>query len=97
MAAFRTGCELRDGTQCLPAVLEPLGEGKSLVRVCEGKYHQVRRMMASRGLTVTYLRRIAEGGLTLGALPIGKTRELTEDEIASLEAVNFDEKFSSQS
>ena len=54
-------------------------------------------MMASRGLTVTYLRRIAEGGLTLGALPIGKTRELTEDEIASLEAVNFDEKFSSQS
>lgn len=92
VAAFRAGCVLRDGTQCLPAVLEPLGEGKSLVRVCEGKYHQVRRMMASRGLTVRYLRRIAEGELELGTLPLGMTRELTEREIQALEAVNFDEK-----
>ena len=96
VAAFRAGCELRDGTKCLPAALEPLGEGKSLVRVCEGKYHQVRRMMASRGLTVRYLRRVAEGGLELGTLPLGMTRELTEAEIAALEAVNFDEKFLSK-
>lgn len=96
VAAFRAGCELRDGTKCLPAILEPLGDGKSLVRVCEGKYHQVRRMMASRGMTVRYLRRIAEGGLTLGTLPIGMTRELTKEEIDALEAVNFDENFSSQ-
>lgn len=91
--AFRTGCELRDGTKCLPAVLEPLGEGKSLVRVREGKYHQVRRMLASRGKPVSYLRRIAEGELELGTLPIGMTRELTEEEIKNLESVNFDEKF----
>ena len=96
IAAFRAGCELRDGTKCLPAILEPLGDGKSLVRVCEGKYHQVRRMMASRGMTVRYLRRIAEGGLTLGTLPVGMTRELTPEEIDALEAVNFDENFSSQ-
>ena len=96
VAAFRAGCELRDGTKCLPAALEPLGEGKSLVRVCEGKYHQVRRMMASRGLTVRYLRRVAEGGLELGTLPLGMTRELTEAEITALEAVNFDEKFLSK-
>lgn len=96
IAAFRAGCELRDGTKCLPAALEPLGEGKSLVRVCEGKYHQVRRMMASRGLTVRYLRRVAEGGLELGTLPLGMTRELTEAEITALEAVNFDEKFLSK-
>lgn len=96
VAAFRAGCELRDGTKCLPAILEPLGDGKSLVRVCEGKYHQVRRMMASRGMTVRYLRRIAEGGLTLGTLPVGMTRELTPEEIDALEAVNFDENFSSQ-
>lgn len=91
--AFLAGCVLRDGTSCLPAVLEPLGEGKSLVRVCEGKYHQVRRMLASRGMTVTYLRRIAEGGLSLGSLPVGTTRELTEQEIAALESVDFDENF----
>lgn len=93
VAAFRAGCILRDGTKCLPAILEPLGEGKSLVRVCEGKYHQVRRMMASRKKFVTYLRRIAEGGLELGDLPVGMSRELTEDEIAALDTVKFDEIF----
>ena len=65
IAAFREGVELRDGTKCLPARLEPQGPGKSLVYVCEGKYHQVRRMLASRGKPVTYLRRIAEGGVQL--------------------------------
>ncbi|MDD6642652.1 MAG: pseudouridine synthase [Firmicutes bacterium] len=93
IAAFAEGCVLRDGTVCRPAVLEKLGEGKCLVRVCEGKYHQVRRMLASRGKPVSYLRRIAEGGLRLGALPLGMTRELTDEEIALLESVDFDEKF----
>ena len=51
--AFSQGLTLRDGTDCLPARLEPLGPGESLITVCEGKYHQVRRMMASRGMTVT--------------------------------------------
>lgn len=91
--AFRVGCELKDGTKCLPALLEPLGAGKSIVRVREGKYHQVRRMLASRGMPVTYLRRISEGELQLGELPLGKVRELTSDEITSLFSVNFDEKF----
>ncbi len=91
--AFREGCVLKDGTKCLPAILEPIGEGKSLVRVREGKYHQVRRMLASRGKPVSYLRRIAEGEVELGELPLGMTRELTGEEIAKLESVNFDEKF----
>ena len=93
VAAFAEGCVLKDGTKCLPAVLEPLGEGKSLVRVREGKYHQVRRMLASRDKPVSYLRRISEGGLELGDLPVGMTRELTKEEIAQLESVDFDEKF----
>ena len=83
--AFAAGLTLRDGLCCLPAKLEPLGEGESLITVCEGKYHQVRRMMASRNMTVLYLQRRQEGGLTLDNLPIGQTRELTEEEIASLE------------
>ena len=81
VAAFAEGLTLKDGTVCLPAVLQPLGAGESKITVCEGKYHQVRRMMASRGMTVTYLERISEGGLTLGDLPRGMTRELTQDEI----------------
>ena len=91
--AFKEGCVLKDGTQCLPAVLEPLEEGKSIVRVREGKYHQVRRMLASRGKPVSYLRRISEGTLELGDLLVGMTRELTDEEIEQLESVNFDEKF----
>ena len=85
VAAFAAGITLRDETVCLPAKLEPLGEGESLVTVCEGKYHQVRRMMASRHMTVTYLERRQEGCLTLGDLPRGQVRELTEEEIAQLE------------
>lgn len=84
-AAFEAGLILRDGTACLPAKLEPLGPGESLITVCEGKYHQVRRMMASRGMTVLYLERRQEGSLTLGDLPRGNVRELTENEIMSLE------------
>ena len=85
VTAFESGLTLRDGTVCLPAKLEPMGVGESLITVCEGKYHQVRRMMASRNMTVLYLERRQEGPLTLGDLPRGQTRELTEAEITALE------------
>ena len=83
--AFAAGLTLADGTVCRSAALEPLGAGESMITVCEGKYHQVRRMMASRGLTVTYLERRREGGLSLDGLPRGGVRALTEEEIAKLE------------
>ena len=83
--AFARGLTLRDGTVCLPAKLEALGAGESRITVCEGKYHQVRRMMASRNMTVTYLKRISEASLSLGDLPKGQVRELTEAELSALE------------
>ena len=89
VAAFAGGLTLRDGTVCLPAKLEPLGAGESLVTVCEGKYHQVRRMMASRGMHVLYLERRQEGELILGDLPRGQVRELSEEEIVQLENCAF--------
>lgn len=85
--AFEKGLTLRDGTQCLSAKLESLGAGESLITVCEGKYHQVRRMMASRNMTVLYLERRQEAGLTLGDLPRGQIRELTDKEVQNLEKV----------
>ena len=85
IAAFQKGLTLRDGLQCLPARLEPLGAGESLITVCEGKYHQVRRMMASRNMTVLYLERRQEGSLVLGDLPRGQVRLLSKTEISSLE------------
>ena len=83
--AFAQGLTLKDGTVCLPAVLKPLGEGQSRVIVCEGKYHQVRRMLASRGMPVTYLRREREGKLTLGELEKGQVCLLDETQVAELE------------
>ena len=84
MQAFAQGLTLKDGTLCLGAKLESLGPGESLITVCEGKYHQVRRMMAARKMHVEYLERRQESALTLGQLPRGQVRELTEDEIAAL-------------
>lgn len=83
--AFANGLTLGDGTVCLPAKLEIIGEGESLITVCEGKYHQVRRMMASRTMPVDYLERREEGKLTLGDLPRGQVRILTEEEVILLE------------
>ena len=85
VAAFAAGLTLRDGLECLPAKLEPLGAGESRITVCEGKYHQARRMMASRNMTVLYLERQQEGPLALGDLPRGQVRELSEAEVRNLE------------
>ena len=83
--AFREGMTLRDETVCLPAVLEPIGPGESRITLCEGKYHQVRRMMAARQMHVTYLERQQEGSLTLGDLPRGQVRLLTQEEIEAID------------
>lgn len=88
IAAFADGLTLADGTKCLSAKLEPIGPGESLITVCEGKYHQVRRMMASRSMPVSYLERRQEGPLTLGGLARGRTRELTEEEIGQIDEMH---------
>ena len=85
---FQKGLTLRDGTECLPARLEILSEGaETRVRVTlrEGKYHQVKRMVAAVGGTVVQLRRVQLGGLLLDPnLPAGAFRELTGEELELL-------------
>lgn len=85
--AFAGGLTLADGTACMEAELEILkvdreaGTSEVLVRICEGKFHQVKRMMLSRGLKVTYLKRMAIGGVRLDErLSPGEYRELTAEE-----------------
>lgn len=81
-AAFREGLLLRDGTRCLPAELRILEDGRLLVTVTEGKYHQVRRMLASRGLPVLELRRLSVGGLKLDeSLGPGGWKVLSEEDL----------------
>ncbi len=81
--AFAAGLKLRDGTVCRPAELRA-GDGGCYVTLREGRYHQVRRMLAARGKPVTYLRRIREGRLCLGDLPKGAFRLLSPEEIGKL-------------
>lgn len=83
--AFQAGIILGDGTKCLPAQLELLEPGLCRVTVREGKFHQVKRMLASRGLTVQALKRQAMGPLTLDErLAPGEVRPLTEEELETL-------------
>ena len=80
--AFAAGLILRDGTKCLPAILEIQTPDRCLVRVQEGKYHQVRRMLASRGKPVQELRRISIGALLLDpTLPSGGWKELSQEDL----------------
>jgi len=81
--AFEKGIELRDGTVCLPAKLEAAENG-AYVTVCEGKFHQVKKMMAAIGKPVKYLKRVAIGRLVLDeSLEPGQYREI-DDEIELL-------------
>lgn len=78
--AFAAGLTLRDGTRCRPARLEILGPGQVRVTVHEGKYHQVRRMLAAVGAPVDTLLRERFGPLTLDGLQSGQWRNLTKEE-----------------
>lgn len=88
-ARFEKGLILRDGTVCLPARLERLaGDDAQHVRVTlrEGKYHQVKRMIAAVGGVVVQLRRVQLGGLLLDpALKEGEFRALTDQELVLLQ------------
>lgn len=81
-AACRDGLTLADGSRCLPARLEVLEGGRcALLTLREGKYHQVKRMMASRGKPVTYLKRVSFAGVELDErLDKGCWRVLTDEE-----------------
>ena len=84
--AFSTGMTLGDGLVCMPAGLEVLGQpDTAIVTLREGKYHQIKRMLASRGKPVRYLKRLTMGPLKLDpALKRGEWRPLTEEERAAL-------------
>lgn len=75
---FKEGIKLKDGTKFLPANLEIIDTKKAYVEICEGKFHQVKKMFLSQGLQVLYLKRVKMGGLELDSnLHRGKARELT--------------------
>lgn len=93
IAAFAAGLHIKDSDgefDAKPAGLEIVSTDGAAsevrVRVSEGKYHQVKRMLASRGAPVVYLKRLQIGALKLdSALEPGQWREMTDDEVLLLE------------
>ena len=85
--ALRKPIEL-DGYRIRPpriVVLQHEGDrAKIRITIHEGRNRQVRRMCQAAGMHVTRLRRIREGQLKLGDLPLGKWRYLTQAEIQDL-------------
>jgi 16S rRNA pseudouridine516 synthase len=67
-----------------PATLEVLSPRQARLAITEGRYHQVRRMFAAVGNHVEQLHRSQVGGLTLGALEIGRWRPLDAADLAKL-------------
>jgi 16S rRNA pseudouridine516 synthase len=84
---FKDGVTLADGYECKPAELylsEDRREGR--IVLTEGKYHQIKRMIAAQDNRVTSLERISFGGILLDrTLARGEWRYLTDNEIKLLE------------
>ena len=62
---FKNGITLADGTVCLPAELVAFGGNTAEVTICEGKYHQIKRMFGTVGLGVCALKRLSIGKMSL--------------------------------
>ena len=87
--ALESGVDIGDDTMTLPATLDLVYENSDHVNITihEGRFHQIKRMFLSRGKTVTYLKRLSMGTLTLDpVLSEGEYRPLTEREIQQLTA-----------
>lgn len=89
LKAVAEGIILKDGTACLPAKLSVLETGENPlveIKICEGKYHQIKRMFAAAGNGVIELKRTKMGGLPLDSrLAEGECRCLTQDEVLLVE------------
>jgi 16S rRNA pseudouridine516 synthase len=85
ISALENGVILRDDpAPTLPAVVRRLGELEADITITEGRYHQIKRMVAAAGNRVESIHRIAIGPLELGELPEGEWRYLSADEVESL-------------
>ena len=81
---FAEGVDIHEKKQTAPAVLKIIKAGETseiLLTICEGKFHQVKRMFEAVDKKVIYLKRLRMGPLQLDeSLMPGEYRELTEKE-----------------
>ncbi len=82
---FSNGITLADGTLCRPAFLKALEKNVAEIKICEGKYHQIKRMFGTVELGVNELERTALGSLSLPKdLPYGECRELSKSQLEQI-------------
>ncbi|MBQ8784191.1 MAG: rRNA pseudouridine synthase [Clostridia bacterium] len=83
------GITLGDGTECLPAKVKILEDGENPlieIKICEGKYHQIKRMFAAVGNAVIELKRVKMGELPLDeALAPGECKILSKEEVEMIQ------------
>ncbi len=90
ISELEEGILLKDGTRCLPATVFEISPCEIKIQICEGKYHQIKRMFAARGNRVVSLKRVAMGELTLDdSLLPGECREISDFELALIERKSF--------
>ncbi len=92
--AFQKGVDIGEKNMTLPArlVIDSEDAHRGHITLCEGKFHQIKRMLNAVGKNVTYLERVAFASLTLPSdLERGEVRELTSDETDTLENFNKSE------
>lgn len=82
----KNGLDIEEGEVSKPAKLEIISDNEILLTIHEGKFHQVKRMVKALGGEVTYLKRVAFGGLILDDLKLnkGESRKITEIEMEML-------------
>ncbi|WP_455034932.1 pseudouridine synthase [Lachnoanaerobaculum gingivalis] len=82
----KNGLDIGEGEVSKPAKLEIISDSEILLTIHEGKFHQVKRMVKALGGEVTYLKRVAFGGLILDDLKLnkGESRKITEIEMEML-------------
>ena len=82
----KNGLDIGEGEVSKPAKLEIISDNEILLTIHEGKFHQVKRMVKALGGEVTYLKRVAFGGLILDDLKLnkGESRKITEIEMEML-------------
>ena len=80
------GLDIGEGEVSKPAKLEILTGDEVKLTIHEGKFHQVKRMIKALGGEVTYLKRIAFGGLNLDDLNLkkGESRKISKEEVEKL-------------
>jgi 16S rRNA pseudouridine516 synthase len=76
------GVTLKDGYKTAPCKVNLTDSKNGKITLIEGKYHEIKRIFASKGNKVTFLKRISFGGINLDEnLNLGECRPLTKSEI----------------